>query len=115
MVHLSSLLIVAVIALGSIGVIQAQIQTHANINGDSGIKGQLNLTENSAAGTVKIVGQLTGLKPGKHGFHIHETNNINCELTGDHFNPGKVFRFYNICILLLNCIIDFLKLGDTRW
>lgn len=38
---------------------------------------------------VKVTVKLTGLKPGKHGFHVHETGNIleKCMACKAHFNP----------------------------
>lgn len=54
---------------------------------------------NTAAGVVKfttqpdglhITAHITGLTPGKHGFHIHEFGNCACDdalCAGDHFNP----------------------------
>lgn len=41
---------------------------------------------------VEISGEITGLKPGKHGFHIHELGDISGKdglSTGGHFNPLK--------------------------
>lgn len=43
-------------------------------------------------GFVQINGILTGLKPGKHGFHIHEFGDESSPdgaAAGGHFNPGK--------------------------
>ncbi len=41
---------------------------------------------------VKIVANLTGLTPGKHGFHIHEYGDCSSpdgKSAGGHFNPAK--------------------------
>jgi Cu-Zn family superoxide dismutase len=57
---------------------------------------------NAAAGTVTfteqpdgmaITARVTGLPPGKHGFHIHEFGNCACDdalCAGDHFNPEQL-------------------------
>jgi Cu-Zn family superoxide dismutase len=40
---------------------------------------------------VRIIANLTGLKPGKHGFHIHEFGDISSDdgsSAGGHFNPA---------------------------
>jgi len=40
---------------------------------------------------VRIVADVTGLKPGKHGFHIHESADLSApdlKSAGGHFNPG---------------------------
>ncbi|KAK3749574.1 hypothetical protein QZH41_019726, partial [Actinostola sp. cb2023] len=39
----------------------------------------------------KITGQVTGLKEGKHGFHVHEYGDYSagCTSAGSHFNPFK--------------------------
>jgi superoxide dismutase, Cu-Zn family len=41
-------------------------------------------------GTVQIAGSITGLKPGAHGFHIHQNGDCSApdaSSAGDHFNP----------------------------
>ena len=44
-------------------------------------------------GYVTVKGSLTGLPPGKHGFHIHEYGDLSgkgCKAAGGHYNPkGK--------------------------
>lgn len=42
-------------------------------------------------GGVKIVADVTGLKPGEHGFHVHEFGDCSTPdamSAGGHFNPG---------------------------
>lgn len=40
---------------------------------------------------VKVMADVIGLKPGKHGFHIHEHGDCSNDgaAAGDHFNPTK--------------------------
>jgi Cu-Zn family superoxide dismutase len=41
---------------------------------------------------VEITGEITGLTPGPHGFHVHEFGDLNSDdglATGGHFNPDK--------------------------
>ena len=49
------------------------------------------IEENLNAG-VSVKGNITGLSPGKHGFHIHEYGDIaeSCKAAGGHFNPFNV-------------------------
>jgi superoxide dismutase, Cu-Zn family len=58
--------------------------------GDHPVKGVIHFTV-TEDGTV-IRGEITGLKPGKHGFHIHEFGDVSSadpKCHGGHFNPGK--------------------------
>lgn len=56
------------------------------------VTGVLKLSQSAVNGPVTITGSITGLKPGKHGFHVHEKGDItgNCTSAGGHFNPLKV-------------------------
>ena len=56
------------------------------------IKGSIEFTESSRSNNIIIDIHLSGIKPGKHGFHIHETGNLldDCKSCKSHFNPfGK--------------------------
>ncbi|XP_057333058.1 uncharacterized protein LOC130672467 [Microplitis mediator] len=52
------------------------------------VNGVLRL-EQRGYGPVRLTGTITGLTPGKHGFHVHETGNITygCMSAGGHYNP----------------------------
>ena len=53
-----------------------------------GVEGTI-LLKQQANGPTMIVGKVTGLKPGVHGFHIHEFGDLSkgCESAGAHYNP----------------------------
>ncbi len=51
------------------------------------------VTFTKVANGIRIVADVTGLKPGKHGFHIHEYGDCTAEdgtSAGGHFNPENV-------------------------
>jgi len=52
------------------------------------VKGTILLVSKPGKGTL-IRGQITGLEPGEHGFHIHEYGDLSngCESAGAHYNP----------------------------
>jgi len=54
----------------------------------SGVTGSLTVEPNSE-GKIRITGKVYGLKPGTHGFHVHEHGSIgtDCMDAGGHFNP----------------------------
>ena len=43
-----------------------------------------------ASGKTRVTGEVTGLKPGNHGFHIHQFGDYSagCVSAGPHFNPA---------------------------
>jgi len=50
------------------------------------------LLKQQAENATLIVGKITGLEPGEHGFHIHEFGDLSngCESAGGHYNPDGV-------------------------
>lgn len=59
-------------------------------NPDAGVKAVIKMEEQNQV--TKIWVEMSGLKPGKHGFHIHEFGNLTnaCHTAGPHYNPfGK--------------------------
>jgi len=55
---------------------------------DSGVKGTILLRQQGK--DVVITGEVSGLKPGEHGFHIHEFGDLRAPdgmSAGPHFNP----------------------------
>ena len=59
--------------------------------GNEAVTGYVSFTQKKDG--VHIKAEVSGLTPGKHGFHIHEFGDVNCDdgkCTGGHFNPtGK--------------------------
>lgn len=69
----------------------ARVNLVGSANG-SEVIGVLSLKE-TATQQVIVAGLISGLKPGKHGVHIHQWGDVftdGCESTGPHFNPNKV-------------------------
>jgi superoxide dismutase, Cu-Zn family len=55
----------------------------------STVKGVVTFTKTSSG--MHVQGEITGLTPGEHGFHVHEFGvwNEDGMLSGGHFNPTK--------------------------
>ncbi len=52
-------------------------------------KGEIKFTE--VKNGVRVTGEVSGLAPGKHGFHVHENGDCSSgdgKSAGGHFNPG---------------------------
>lgn len=58
----------------------------------NGVTADLTFRQVNATSAVEVTGTVSGLVPGKHGFHVHEFANdgSNCTAAGGHFNPEKV-------------------------
>lgn len=56
---------------------------------EGSVKGVVTFTEIDG-GQTKVEGEVTGLSPGLHGFHIHQFGDYSsgCGSTGGHFNPA---------------------------
>jgi len=54
------------------------------------VSGTITFSQDSAKDSTVITGQVKGLAPGKHGFHIHEFGDYTngCMSAGGHFNPA---------------------------
>ena len=62
------------------------------LTGTAGVAGTLTLTQEDPSGATTVVGDITGLEPGKHGLHVHEFGDTTngCMSTGPHFNPNNM-------------------------
>ncbi|CAJ0927954.1 unnamed protein product, partial [Mesorhabditis belari] len=61
----------------------------AVLRGDVGVEGVVWFKQDHENEPVKIEGSISGLSPGKHGFHVHVYGDSTkgCESAGPHFNP----------------------------
>lgn len=74
----------------ALGAPAAAFAASASMVGPDGKEmGTLELSE--AGGGVQISGTLSGLTPGEHAFHIHQTGKCESPFTsaGGHYNPGE--------------------------
>ncbi|XP_041019837.1 superoxide dismutase [Cu-Zn] 4A [Juglans microcarpa x Juglans regia] len=65
------------------------VKAVAVLGNSEDVKGTIHFTQ-EADGSTTVTGNVSGLKPGHHGFHVHalgDTTN-GCLSTGPHFNPA---------------------------
>lgn len=61
-----------------------------NVGDDTDIEGYVKFEDIDNGEKTKISAKITGLKPGKHGWHIHEFGDLytdGCASAGPHYNP----------------------------
>lgn len=68
--------------------VNGPIMAVAVLNGKD-VKGTVLFLQPKPQGPVLISGNITGLTPGDHGFHIHEKGDVSqgCASMGGHYNP----------------------------
>lgn len=69
------------------------------LRGEPGVDGQVLFTETPEG--LLLEGSVSGLKPGKHGFHIHQFGDLTkgCVSTGGHYNPNNVRIYIYISLI----------------
>ena len=94
--HLFPTFVAAIAAIFLTGFATASAQEPtkaiAVLHPTKGSKVEGTVTFTKSGDEVKVVADVTGLTPGKHGFHIHEFGDCSSpdgKSAGGHFNPGK--------------------------
>ncbi|KAJ6215395.1 hypothetical protein RDWZM_009895 [Blomia tropicalis] len=68
------------------------LKATVKITGNEGVNGWITFEcERGHKTSTRVRGQITGLSPGLHGFHVHQYGDLSdqCTSLGGHFNPGK--------------------------
>lgn len=108
---LSALLVALVAAVHS-----ERLNARVNFEG----RGELNLFR--VPGGVRIIGDISNLDPGLHGFHVHQYGDIytnGCLSTGGHFNPQNVSNdrhYHHLTVshsLPLKCLAGFRQINSS--
>jgi len=74
---------------GEVKAAAAVVRAVCVLTGSAGVSGQIILEQDATGGATRINGTIKGLKPGKHGFHVHQFGDLSqgCTSAGPHFNP----------------------------
>ena len=86
------LAVISVCSLASFASAQEPTKAIAVLHSASGSQVAGTVTFTKVGDTVQVVADITGLTPGKHGFHIHEFGDCSAadaSSAGGHFNPMK--------------------------
>ena len=69
----------------------SDIKAYVELQHSDKVKGTILLMQKPGTPTL-IKGRIQGLKPGEHGFHIHEFGDMSdgCKSMGGHYNPDGV-------------------------
>ena len=73
--------------------------------------GKIYIVQELGASTATYTVELSGLKPGKHGLHVHQNGDLgdNCAAAGGHFDPHNVENMMDNLVIFYNTLL----LGDT--
>ena len=85
----SLIIVLAVFAVGRVGA-QEPTKAIAVLHPTAGSNVSGTVTFTKGADGIQVVADVTGLKPGKHGFHVHEFGDCSApdgNSAGGHFNP----------------------------
>ncbi|KMT02269.1 hypothetical protein BVRB_9g206190 [Beta vulgaris subsp. vulgaris] len=89
--QIQSLSVSSSVAPKPLTIVAASKKAVAVLKGTSNVEGVVTLTQEDDGPTTVNV-RITGLTPGKHGFHLHEFGDTTngCISTGPHFNPSSM-------------------------
>jgi len=68
---------------------EPQLRAVCVLTGTAGVSGMIAFEQPMAGGPTRVIGAIKGLKPGRHGFHVHQFGDLSqgCTSAGPHFNP----------------------------